>query len=272
MNTTLRTICIVAISFLAYHILFRYFGETKSALDTITRFGLLSYCITYALIGVPVFIGTYFIKTKAGIFSELGLSGNAGKALLLALLFSLPMFIGGFFFFDFNAKQEIQQLIASTFVAGFVEELYFRGFLFGVLYRHSRLGFIPAIILGAVIFASGHLYQSQDAGELVGIFMITFSGACLFAWLYSEWNYNLWVPVFLHSLMNLSWSLFEMDHSALGNVPANVLRGCTIALAIVFTILYKRHTHQKLTINRNTIFIKKENDALAEYTTAGLQD
>jgi membrane protease YdiL (CAAX protease family) len=264
MNKTLRTICIVAVSFLAYHILFQYFGEIKSELDSVTRFGLLSYCITYLLIGIPIFIGTYFLKTKAGILSELGLSGHAGNAILVALLFSLTMFLGGILFFNFNPNQEIQQLIAGTFVAGFVEELYFRGFLFGLLFKHSRLGFIPSIVFGALIFASGHLYQSQDIGELVGIFMVTFSGACLFAWLYTEWNYNLWVPVFLHSQMNLSWALFEMDRSALGNVPANVFRGCTIALTIVFTILYKRRTHQKPTINRHTIFIKNENDVFVK--------
>jgi hypothetical protein len=158
------------------------------------------------------------------------------------------MFIGGLLFFKFSQNIRIENLIAGTIVAGFMEELYFRGFLFGQLFRNTNWGFIPSILFGALIFAFGHLYQSQNIGELVGIFMITFSGAVFFAWLYVEWNYNLWVPILTHSFMNLSWSLFEIDHSALGDIKANIFRGLTILIAIVFTILYKRNRNEKLTI------------------------
>ena len=48
-----------------------------------------------------------------------------------------------------------------------------------------------AILIGALLFAFAHMYQSQDTMKLVGIFAITFMGAGLYAWLYVEWNYNL---------------------------------------------------------------------------------
>jgi hypothetical protein len=170
------------------------------------------------------------------------------------------MFIGGLLFFKFSQNIRIENLIAGTIVAGFMEELYFRGFLFGQLFRNTNWGFIPSILFGALIFAFGHLYQSQNIGELVGIFMITFSGAVFFAWLYVEWNYNLWVPILTHSFMNLSWSLFEIDHSALGDIKANIFRGLTILIAIVFTILYKRNRNEKLTIIGYEQLIKKRHD------------
>jgi membrane protease YdiL (CAAX protease family) len=173
------------------------------------------------------------------------------------ILFTSPMFIGGLLFFGFNPNIDIQNLIAGTIVAGFMEELYYRGFLFGQLFRNTNFGFIPSIFVGAFIFAFGHLYQSQNLSELIGVFMVTFSGAVFFAWLYSEWNYNLWVPILTHTLMNLSWWLFDMDHSALGDLKANIFRGLTILIAIIFTIFYKRKRNEKLTINRQTLLLKR---------------
>lgn len=81
-------------------------------------------------------------------------------------------------------------------------------------------------------------------------------GAILFAWLYVEWNYNLWMAIFLHSLMNVSWHLFEMGETALGGMLPNVLRGFTILSAIVFTIIYKRKRNKELVIKKDKLIIK----------------
>ena len=258
-NKALKTILLVFLSFAAYYFLFINFKPTiKIWLDSLTNQGLTSYILTYLIIGTPIFLGTYLIDRNTNIFKSLGLSSSILPPIWTSLLFALPMFIGGLLFFKFNEQIEIENLIAGTIVAGFMEELYFRGFLFGQLFRKTNLGFIPSIIFGALIFAFGHLYQSQDVGELIGIFMITFSGAVFFAWLYVEWNYNLWVPILTHTLMNLSWSLFQVDNSALGNMTANIFRGLTILTAIIFTILYKKNRNEKLTINRNTLMLKRK--------------
>ncbi|WP_367914828.1 lysostaphin resistance A-like protein [Leadbetterella sp. DM7] len=252
---TLRTVIIVFICFALYHLLFLSFKPIKLGLDKITHQGLISYILTYFIIGIPVFAGTWLINRGEGIFKSLGLSSGILTAAGVSLLFVLPMFIGGFLFFRLDTQPDVQNLIAGTLVAGFMEELYFRGFLFGQLFQKTRLGFITSVLLGAVIFASGHLYQSRDTGELIGIFMVTFSGAVFFAWLYVEWNYNLWVPILTHTLMNLAWSLFEVDSSALGDIKANIFRGLTILTAIVFTILYKKK--QKLVITHQTLLFKR---------------
>jgi membrane protease YdiL (CAAX protease family) len=256
-KSTFKTILLVILSFAIYYFLFTNFKTIKIGLDVITEQGLISYILTYFIIGVPIFIGTFIIDKTISIFKSLGLASNILTALWTSLIFTLPMFIGALLFFKFNQKIEVENLIAGTIVAGFMEELYFRGFLFGQLFRKTNLGFIPSIIFGALLFAFGHLYQSQNIGEIVGIFMITFSGAIFFAWLYVEWNYNLWVPVFTHFLMNLSWNLFEVDTSALGDVKANIFRGLTIITAILFTIMYNKKINRKLTINKQTLILKK---------------
>ncbi len=242
--------------FAIYLILKEYFSTIKENLDVFTNNGLLSYVLTYSIIGIPIYIGTYLINSKLNIFSNLGLNHNPIKPLFIAFLFSLPMILGGLFFFEFNQEISIPNLVAGTIVIGFVEELFYRGFLFGQLFKYTKLGFISSIILGAIIFATGHLYQSQDTFELIGIFLVTFMGAILFAWLYIEWNYNLWIPIFLHSLMNLTWHLFEMDETALGGLLPNIFRGFTIILAIAFTILYKKKKNQELIITKDKLIRK----------------
>lgn len=256
-NQTFKTILLVLLSFTTYHYLFLNFKPIKIGLDKVTQQGLVSYVLTYLIIGIPIIIGTLIINKTTGFFRNLGLSCEVLPAVWTSLLFTLPMFAGALFFFQFNRQIDMENLIAGTIIAGFMEELYFRGFLFGQLFRKTNFGFIPSILLGALIFASGHLYQSQIISELIGIFLITFSGAIFFAWLYVEWNYNLWVPIFTHTLMNLSWNLFEVDSSALGDFKANVFRGLTIFTAILFTVLYKRRKGLKLTVNRQTLMLKK---------------
>lgn len=251
-----KTIILTIVFFAVFLILKQYFSTIKESLDLFTRNGLLSYIITYFIIGIPIFIGTYFITSKLNVLSSLGLNHNPIRPFFIAFLFSLPMFVGGLLFFDFNQEISIPNLIAGSIVVGFVEELFYRGFLFGQLFKYTKLGFISSILLGAIIFASGHLYQSQDTFELIGIFLVTFMGAILFAWLYIEWNYNLWIPIFLHSLMNLVWHIFEMDETALGGILPNVFRGLTITLAIVFTIIYKIKRNQEFVITKNKLIQK----------------
>lgn len=256
-NQSLKIILLIFISFATYYLLFSNFKSIKIEIDKITQQGLISYILSYLIVGIPIFLGTFLIDKRTSIIKSFGLSANILTAVWTSILFTLPMFLGGLSFFKFSQQIDIENLIAGTIVAGFMEELYFRGFLFGQLFRKTNFGFIPAIFFGALIFASGHLYQSQNISELFGIFAITFFGAVFFAWLYVEWNYNLWVPIFTHTLMNLSWHLFEVDNSALGDVKANLFRGLTILTAILFTIVYKKNRKKKLTVNRQTILKKK---------------
>lgn len=255
---TLKVILLVSLSFAAYYSLFLNFKPIKLWLDTFTRQGLISYVLTYLIVALPVFAGTILISKKADFLKSLGLLSRPLRAMAISVLFTLPMFLGGLLFFKFDRQVDIQDLIAGTIVAGLMEEVIFRGFLFGQLFRRTELGFIPSIFFGALIFASGHLYQSRDVGELAGIFIVTFSGAVFFAWLYVEWHYALWLPILTHSLMNLSWYLFDASSNAAGDLKANIFRGLTILTAIVFTILYKKHRNEKLSVNRRTLMLKRK--------------
>jgi len=256
MNKTLRISIIVVTSFLAYYIIFEYFAKIFSAIDILVNFRLISYILTYIIAGMPLFIGTAIIHKDIKILSYLGLNGNFILGFLLTVMFTLPMFIGGILFFPLNYKMSLPEVIRLTICAGLFEELYFRGFLFGQLFKYTKLGFIPAVFLGAILFAAGHLYQSSDFSVIIGIFLTTFMGAILFAWLYVEWNYNLWVPIMMHFLMNLSWAIFSVSENALGGMTSNVFRGLTIATSIIVTIIYKKRKGLVLEVNKKTLWWK----------------
>ncbi|MCG2420481.1 CPBP family intramembrane metalloprotease [Aequorivita sp. F47161] len=257
MKNTLRVVLLVFISFGIYFLLDTlYFKALRTLLYEWSNQIGISHIATYAISGIPLFLGTLFISRKTSVFKSLDLDKSAIRGFVFALICTLPMFIGFAFVFNFESDISINTILISVVAAGFFEELFFRGFLFGQLFKNTKLGFIPAVFFGAVYFGLLHLYQSTDLGELTGIFLVTFLGGILFAWVYVEWNYNIWLPIFLHLLMNLTWELFAVSHNALGGVYANVFRLLTIAFIIILTIVYKKQNGLKLEVNRRTVWMK----------------
>lgn len=79
-------------------------------------------------------------------------------------------------------------------------------------------------------------------------FSVTFIGALYFSWMYTEWNFNLWVPIGLHILMNLAWFIFDMEgiENAAGGLISNIARLISILLAVGLTVWYKRKAESKV--------------------------
>ena len=258
MNKTIKTVLITVISFGIYYALQQmFFSDIREWLNSFI--GNLGVChfVTYLIIGMPLFLGVGIIHDFKKFPKVLGLNKSIGKGLLFALICTMPMLIGYAILFNFNTELTITKVLIGALIAAFVEELFFRGILFGQIFRFTNIGFLLSIIFGALIFAFGHLYQSQNFITLVGIFLTTFLGAILFAWVYVEWNYNLWIPIFLHLFMNLFWMMFSVSDNALGGTYANVFRIVTIALIIVLTVLYKLKKGLKFEVNKNTLLMKK---------------
>lgn len=259
MNRTYKALTTIAISVGGYYILNKLlFNNIKSLLNNIFHNNELSYLLTLLIIGLPLFVGVLVINKPKLFFESLGLNKSIIKGSLFSLICTSPMLIGYSIVFGFNSQITWNEIFQGAIIAAFIEELYFRGILFGQIYRFTKIGFIPSILYGAIIFASFHLYQSQDFLTLMGIFAATFLGSILFAWAYIEWKNNLWVPIFLHFFMNLFWMLFSAGENALGGIYANIFRVLTILLIIVLTIVYKKKKGMKLEINRSTIWMKKD--------------
>lgn len=259
MTSTARVLIVTLVSFTLYFILDEaFFPPLRAVLKEWVHFVSIAHVITYVLLGVPLLAAALLMHEKENYFYSLGLHQPIKKPLIAALAFTLPMLIGYAIFFDFNTQISMEGIITGAICAAFFEELYFRGILFGQIYRFTNIGFIPAILIGAILFASVHLYQSQELGVLIGIFITTFLGAILFAWTFIEWEDNLWMPIFLHFFMNLFWMLFSAGDNAFGGLYANIFRSITIAFIIIGTIYYKKRNKIPLEITRKSLWMKSQ--------------
>lgn len=259
MGKSWKTILIVLISFSIFFLIKNsLFGRFFSILNDLIDNRSISYMLAYLLIGIPLYGAVLILHPPGFFFSSLGFHREIFKALLFTFICSIPMLSGFVLIYSFNQGVTLNRIVITVIAAAFFEELYFRGFLFGQIFRFTGLGFVPAIILPSIIFALLHIYQSQNPVTMVGIFLVTLTGSAFFAWLYIEWDNNLWVPIFLHFFMNLFWLLFYGGSNALGSSYANIFRIITIALVIFGTLYYKRQRGLKLAINSNTLLMKRE--------------
>jgi CAAX protease family protein len=208
------------------------YPEMNSWVKVFTRLtsqSILCFVFTYAILR--------FTKKRVNILEVLGLNGNIWFGYSRAFLFTLPMLIGYAIIAGLNYDATFFDIFFWSFFSPFTEELIFRGFLFGLLFRFFKIGFFPTLILSSFLFAFGHVHQVEDIISIIQIFAVTFFGGLIFGWLYIEWNYNLWFAIGIHTFMNLNWSLFAIEESnAIGGWGANIFRFMAIALIIFLTI------------------------------------
>lgn len=199
------------------------------------------YLINYVIAGLIPATALWMLHKPRAIVPSIGLSRGFGAGALFGVLATLPMLIGYACIGTFDRNVSVDHLLTRVLIAGFFEELIFRGFVFGQLFRYAHWGFLPAALLTAVAFGSLHLYQGHDLGSALSAFAVTAAGSVFFSWIYTEWNFNLWCVIWLHTLMNLPWIVFSVsDSGAVGGMWANILRFATLVIAIGLTVAYKR--------------------------------
>jgi len=194
--------------------------------------------ITFALVAVALLHRLTIAKT----FREVGVRRPTRRMVGLMVLASLPMWI------VFAATSSIAQNaspLAIAYLAGLsplAEEIVFRGFAFGQLFRRGRLGFWPAILVTAAVFSLGHIGKGTSAGDVVGIAAITFLGGAFFAWLYARWGDNIVAPLVVHALMNMAWQVFAVGETAFAGWLPTVMQFVVVGLAIALTLRYGPRT------------------------------
>ncbi len=210
---------------------------------------------------IIIIIATLYFLYKYNIIemiSELGLKEGFSKGFLFGLIVTLPMTISSVILFKLSNNIFSYDTLITVFIGPIMEEILFRGYLFGQLFKKERWGFIPASIIASLFFGIGHLYQAHNLLGASGTFFVTFMGSAWFAWLYIEHNSNLWFPISLHILMNLSWTIFQTDApGAVGNNVTNLFRIITIIITVVYTIRYSKRHGRK--INKGNLLINYSN-------------
>lgn len=187
-------------------------------------------------------IGLYIVwrTSPTDLFGEWGLNRSATTGLVVGLLVTLPMW-GPLLLLGRLAQPESWTLL--LFLAGvwpMGEEILFRGYAFKQLHHRAGWSLWSAALTTGVVFGLVHLgnatVRGLPLGEQIGVVGITGGGGILFAWIFARWRYNLWVPFFIHALMNLWWNVFDVSENALGGLAANLMRLGCVALAVVLTL------------------------------------
>lgn len=258
-NKDVKRILLVFLGFALYFLLDDlYFRDVRTYINSLVENLGISHIFTYIIFGIPLFAFVRFLKAPNSFLSKLGLNRSFIKGFLFSILVTLPMLIGFYFLFEFNSKLTLNTILISGVSAAFFEELYFRGYLFGLTYRYTGLGFFSSILIGSIVFALMHLYQSQDFATLIGIFLTTFVGSIIFAWVYAEWKFNIWVPILIHFFMNIYWMVFDVSDNALGDFYSNIFRVISILLIVLFTLLAKWRKGEALSVNKGNFFLVKK--------------
>lgn len=201
---------------------------------------ILASFLMHLIVCLPIGIVLLILYKPKNFFNQLGLDGNFLKGMVFALISTLPLFIAFPIVGKFNNELTLEKLVPSTVIVAVFEEIIFRGFIFGQLFRYCKIGFGWSVLIPSLMFGSIHLYQGHDLISSLMAFGVTFLGGLYFSWIYMKWNFNLWCPIGLHFFMNLSWQLFiiEGNSVAAGGMISNILRLLSVAIAIIITNIY----------------------------------
>ncbi len=242
----------VALRNLKYFYGYIVFGkETWDVMDFHLRVSLLNYSIIFVVFALTILL------FKRMPFEILGLKKDILKGMLCGFLFVIPMFFGYGYAVGFKTDITLSDIHFDMILAGFFEEFFYRGFLFGILFYYAGWGFISAVLIPSIFFGIGHLYQAETFSDGLSVFLFTALGGAGFAWFYIAWR-SLWLVVFLHGFMDLAWDMFSIQSNVTGNLNANIFRFATLGLAIYFSVKKAKSENNyslkgKLWLNKETL-------------------
>lgn len=168
-------------------------------------------------------------------FSALMMDRKALWGIGFGLVLSLPMWLGYGIMAGGELNMNLPLIHRDILSAGIGEELLYRSFLFGILFYQARWGFVPAALLPGIFFGIGHLYQAEDLGSSIGIFLFTSLGSVGFSW-FLHVTKNFWLLASLHAFMDLAWDLFSIQTDVTGNLWVNVFRFISLGAMIFYCV------------------------------------
>lgn len=259
MSKNIHFFSIFILGFIIYYFFdLLYFKSIQHVTKELFHSKAIAHVLTYSITLIPIIITLKLLFPKKKIFDLFSLDQSIVKGFSLAFMGTLPMLIGYIIHFRLAKTVSFESLFINTLSSAFFEEVIFRGFLIGTLYRFTRMGFLSSILFGSLLFAQVHLYQSQNTVELLEIFAITFLGSVFFTWVYFELDFNIWIAIFLHFFMNLYWEIFSVSDNVSGNLYGNFYKFSSIILMVGIVAYCKKKKKKPLQITWKTLFIKSK--------------
>ena len=209
--------------------------------------GILYYGIWTVII--PIIVAALIAGPRRWA-SALGLDGSVWIAAKVGLISTALLPITYAVIAPLSSDNILQEIVGGAIFPGIGEEILWRGMLFGLLFRFAGWGFLPAALIGATVFGIAHFSQGNSVVEILGIFGITAIAAIWWSWMYIEWDNNIWVPVWLHILMNGYFAIFDVAAGVLGSWSFFFIRAVVVLISIWLTLRHiKARGHFKVTRN-----------------------
>jgi uncharacterized protein len=204
-----------------------------------------------------------------------GLRGDALKGAAFGLAATIPMILA-LFVLPLKALQ-LDLALGSGIIGPFAEELLFRGFLFGLLWRVAGWSIPASILTSSLLFGLAHIQNADTTlffmlrgpgpdgyvtrgGEVIQVISgttmwwqyVSFhgqeiletalplaAGGAVLAWVAYKWD-SLWPAIALHACMNLWWDATRGEHvvPAVGPGLMSVAQLLSVALAIALTLRF----------------------------------
>jgi membrane protease YdiL (CAAX protease family) len=224
--------------------LWRLLGALSFYQHWISSYSDVVQTIVWKLLQVVLIIPALAISYREGVpfaIHELGLLESFRVASLFAVAVTLPNLLLRFAVAGTKLQLDSTSLFMSAVASPLSEELLFRGYLFGQLYRRAGWPFWAAALANAVPFLAGHLYQLSGKGwefavSVTEVLVLVGVSALFAAWVYVRWEYNLWVLIFIHALLNLYATVFTVTGSSSFSWVDNAAWLVTLILVVVGTI------------------------------------
>jgi len=230
-----------------------WLGTASRALESPFFEGLLKVVVWV----VPCVIVTMTTVSLHDAWRQLGLHGPVARGWMFGALATLPMALAAIVMEP--RLPDLDDLVGNVLFGPFAEEVLFRGFLFGVLWRRAQWPWPVALVVSSIAFGLAHLrylsvrlavvaalngYPGWGFDQLVaqlpavvtvgGVFAV---GGLLFGWVFYRWG-TLWPAVGLHACMNLWWDVSRVgDRAVTRDVDLGSLaQGLAMLLALALTL------------------------------------
>ena len=195
-------------------------------------------CIVVLAVAVTVWI------VRNGLSEKFGLCGFKGKAapflwFIPLIIMSCTNLVNGL---GLTAPLSVTLLMmVNKAVAGYVEEIIFRGFLFRGMAKNNLSS---AIIVSAVTFGAGHIVNLANTADVLGV-LLQVCYAIVIGFLYTIIVYkggSLWPCIASHMFVNGS-SVFGLEQgpftelvgAIFGQVTTDLVQVCSAVLIIVIS-------------------------------------